>query len=105
MRVLRIGDSFRELAPHLAPGAPRSQLSTRRTGIVTVRILRTDLSVNPVNHKFGMLISRNASRDCDGLSLCCGASGRSLVPGAFDLPTAVCAASDVLILTHDSTSN
>ena len=72
---------------------------------MSVRILRTDLSVSPVNHKFGMLVSRNASRDRDGLSLRCGASGCSLVSGTFDLPAAAGVASDMLILAHKSTSD
>ena len=76
----------------------------RRTGIPSVGILFSNLTVSPMNHQLGMLILRNCTCDTDCFSLSRGSDRSSGIACTFYLPTTLRMWRYMLILTHGNTS-
>ncbi len=76
----------------------------RRTGILSVRILFSNLTVSPMNHQLGMLVLRNGTRDTNCFSLSRGSYRSPGIACTFYLPATLRMWRHMLVLTHDNTS-
>ncbi len=79
-------------------------LPFRRTGIPSVGILFSNLTVSPMNHQFRMLILGNCTCDTDCFSLSRGSDRSPGIARTFYLPATLRMWGYVLVLTHDNTS-
>ena len=76
----------------------------RRTGILSVGILFSNLTVSPMNHQFRMLILGNCTCNTDCFSLSRGSDRSPGIACTFYLPATLRMWRHMLVLTHDNTS-
>ena len=76
----------------------------RRTGIPSVGILLSNLTVSPMNHQLGMLVLRNGTCDTNCFSLSRGSYRSPGIACTFYLPAPLRMWRYMLVLTHDNTS-
>ena len=79
-------------------------LPFRRTGIPSVGILFSNLTVSPMNHQFRMLILGNCTCNTDCFSLSGGSDRSPGIACTFYLPATLRMWRHMLVLTHDNTS-